>query len=134
MGATTLLTEISRSEIYPKVISVSARKNKGYISTFFSDWTEQMKHELPSVKLNIYTKVNSVNVKYDPVSIILKTDKPECISIFDIPTTFYMSVEPVFDNYCIKAHNDLVDNGLDSGPIWNARTAVFPIEIKFMTD
>jgi hypothetical protein len=134
MGATVILSEFDRSETYPKIISVSAGKNMGYLSMDISDWTEQMLHEIPSVKFNIYTKVNSVNVKYDPVCIIMNTDNPKCVGIYDIPSTFYISIEPVFDPYCFKAHNELVENGLDSGTKWNTKTDTFPVDIKFITD
>lgn len=134
MGATTIMNEISRSETYPKVISVSAGKNQGYISLDVSDWTDQMLHEVPSIKFNIYTKVNSVNVKYDPVSIIMYTKEPKSIGIYDVPSTFYISIQPIFDPYCFKAHNELVDNGLDSGDKWETKTDTFPVDIKFITD
>lgn len=133
MASTVILNQISRSEVYPKVVSVSTGKNMGYISMDVSNWTEQMKNEIPAIQIAIYTKLNSIDIKYEPVNIILSTKENNSEGIYDVPSTFYLSVQPLFDPYCIKAHNQLIHNGLVEGPEWT-QTDTFDINIEFSTD
>lgn len=133
MASTNIINNISRSETYPKIVAVSTSKNYGYISMDVSSWTEQMRHEIPAIQINIYTKLNSVDVRYDPVSIMLSTKENISEGIYDVPSTFYLSVQPMFDPYCIKAHNQLIQNGLEKGPDW-VETDTFSVDIKFITD
>jgi hypothetical protein len=143
MASTTLLTSITRSTTYPTVIAVSSTNNKGYISVDTSGWTEKMCRELPNIKFTIYTKLNSNDIKFEPFCITINTGNitgdtiaqtKVCESIYNIPSTFLMSIEPLFDNYSIKAHNELVQNGIIDDPIWDSETDTFNLEIKFITD
>lgn len=143
MASTTILTSISRSTQYPLLTAVSSTNNKGYISVRPIDWTKQMLCELPSIKFTIYTKLNQTNVKFDPVCIVVPTSQfvngelqlfTSSESIYNIPNTFYLAVEPLFDPYCIKAHNESVDAGLTNEQLWGDPTNTFNVEINFMTD
>jgi hypothetical protein len=143
MASTTLLSSISRSNTYPAVVAVSSTNNKGYLSVDTSGWTEKMGRELPSIKFTIYTKLNSTDVKFEPFCITVNTGSivdgefvpnKACESIYNIPATFLMSIEPIFDKYCLQAHNEVVENGISSDPIWDSETDTFNIDIKFITD
>lgn len=142
MGTTTLLNSISRSETYPKILSITSDKNKGKLTLKVTDWTRQMCYEVPSIKFNLYNQKNSVNVKYEPVCIIMNTygdivedlnTYSKSVGLFDIPETMYISIEPLFDSMCIKAHNELVKNGIEEGPEWT-KTSTFSIEVDYITE
>ena len=143
MATTQLLSGISRSETYPKYVDVAISKNSGYISITPDDWTAQMFYELPFIKFDIYTRVNSKYVKYTKNSISVHTfgqelmsypNTPVCYSLKNIPQTFTIAITPVFDTSAVKARNDLIINGIESGDLWNTTTDSFNIDISFIED
>lgn len=140
MAQTTLLTSISRTDTFPKMVNISAPSHRGCISIATDNWTPQMFYELPAIKFEIYTIYNSEYVKYKDFCYTLKTYNPVlsldsipeiAAGLSDIPADCYIAITPNFDKFAIDARNLLIDNGLEFGDKWNAETDTFSITIKF---
>lgn len=143
MSQTTLLSQIDRSETYPKLVSVSAPDNNFYLTVNTDSWTEQMLAELPCIRFDIYIEKSGTYLRYQTVSACLGAYDPRsnntdsldfCQKFYDVPSSFYISITPIFDNNAIEAHNSLVQNGIESGLCWNSKTDTFYITIKLITE
>jgi hypothetical protein len=143
MNSQLLLSQIDRSETYPKMIQISPTNNQGYVSMALTNWTPQMFYELPYIKFYVYTLVNGEYAKYTKNAMYLHTYYPNdidftniscCHYLKDIPDGCFLSVEPVFDNNAISARNMLIENGLEDGQIWTTQTDIFNINLSFLTD
>ena len=138
MSTQTLVESISRSDTFPIVVQVSADSNKGYITVTSSNFTPQMFYELPAIKFEIYTDVNGTKVKlknfcktvntYSPV---LSDDVSISVPVDNVPESFYMYITPMFDGESIAARNMLIENGIESGDLWDTPTDDFSISIDF---
>ena len=136
-----LLTSISRSDTIPIIKSISADSNKGYISVDTSKFTPQMFYELPAIKFEIYTETNGERVKYKSFSRTVRTYEPSLylhgdmiitMPISNIPASCYLYITPIFDNDSVPARNMLIENGIETGDLWDIiPTATFPITIGF---
>lgn len=142
MAQTTLLSSIDRGETYPKFFSVSASKNEFYVSITTDSWTEQMFYELPCIRFDLYVEVNGILMKYKTVSSYMGTYNPvyttdawEFAEKFtDVPENCQIAITPVFDMNALSSHNDLVENGIEQGDIWQDQTDIFDITIKLITE
>ena len=142
MAQTTLLSQIDRTETYPKLISVSAPNNNFYLTLNTDSWTEQMLAELPCIRFDIYIEKSGTYLRYQTVSACLGAYDPKsnntdaldfCQKFYDVPSSFYISITPIFDNNAIEAHNLLIENGIESGTLWTTPTDTFDIEITSIT-
>ena len=140
MTTTTLLSEISRLETYPKFVDVTATDCKGFVNVTVNNWTSQQFYELPVIKFDIYTKVNTKNTKLLVNSFNIKTYyenlqayESQNISriIKNIPEASIIAITPIFDNNIVSARNMLIENGIESGDIWNTTYDTFDISISF---
>lgn len=143
MASTVLLSEINRDSDYPLYVEVVAPNNSGYVSITTNNWTDQMFYELPNIQFGIYTLVNGVYVKYLQDNFFMRTYVPDvimysncsvCRTIKNVPESFYIYINPIFDNNAISARNMLIQNGIEHGDIWNAETNIFNITVEFLTD
>jgi hypothetical protein len=143
MNSTLLLSQISRSDTFPKKVQVSPNNNSGYISIVLTNWTDQMFYELPYIEFSIYTKSGNTYTKYMMNSICVKTYVsnlaiyPEtniCHLLKNIPDSCYIEIKPFFDDDAISARNMLIENGIESGNLWTTKTGLFNINISFLTD
>lgn len=135
-----LITSISRSDTIPIVKTLSVSSSKGRITLDVSSFTPRMFYELPAIRFEIYTETNGTRVKYNTSDNVIKTYHPELfpdcdklvIPIKNIPEDCYIYITPIFDNEAVAARNMLIENGIESGEIWdNALTQTFPITIGF---
>ncbi len=161
MSQTTLLSSIDRTTQYPITVSATADNHCGMLQLILnSDWTEQMIHELPTINISIYTEDGSKYLSFDinmsTVNDELKNKdrslsqiEPYSIAIYDIPKDITFSITPLFDQYAIKAHNDIINDGnieifetsskgiVDtdsdnySSELWTTPTSTFDINIIF---
>lgn len=161
MSTTTLLSSISRTTDYPISISAYADNNCGTLQLILDDsWTNQMIHELPAINISILTadgsKFLSFDVNMSTVNEELRNKErslspadPYSIAIYDIPKDITFSITPLFDQYALKAHNDLINDGnieifetSDKGivdtdsdnystELWTTPTSTFDITIIF---
>ena len=135
-----LITSISRSDTIPIVKQLSVSSSKGRITLDVSSFTPRMFYELPAIRFEIYTETNGTRVKYNTSDNVIKTYHPElfpdcdkvAVPIKNIPEDCYIYITPIFDNDAVAARNMLIENGIESGEIWdNALTQTFPITIGF---
>lgn len=135
-----LITSISRSDTIPIVKPLSVSSSKGRITLDVSSFTPRMFYELPAIRFEIYTETNGTRVKYNTSDNVIRTYQPDLfpdcdkvvIPIKNIPEDCYIYITPIFDNEAIAARNMLIENGIESGDIWdNALTQTFPITISF---
>lgn len=161
MSQTTLLSSINRTTDYPVTVSSTADNHCGTLQLILgSDWTNQMIHELPAINISILTtdgsKFLSFDVNMSTVNEELRNKdrsltpaEPYSIAIYDIPKDITFSITPLFDQYALKAHNDLINDGnieifetsdkgiVDtdsedySSELWTTPTATFDITIIF---
>ena len=142
MAQTTLLSQIDRSETYPKLVSVSAPNNNFYLTLNTDSWTQQMFAELPCIRFDVYIEKSGTYLKYQTVSACLGAYDPDhnntdawnfCQKFYDVPSDFYLSITPIFDNNAIEAHNALIENGIEEGTLWTTPTDTFDVEITSVT-
>lgn len=135
-----LITSISRSDTIPIVKPLSVSSSKGRITLDVSSFTPRMFYELPAIRFEIYTETDGTRVKYNTSDNVIRTYQPDLfpdcdkvvIPIKNIPEDCYIYITPIFDNEAIAARNMLIENGIESGEIWdNALTQTFPITIGF---
>lgn len=161
MSTTTLLSSISRTTDYPVSISASADNNCGTLQLILDDsWTNQMIHELPAINISILTEdgskflsfdvnMSTVNEELRNKNRSLTPAEPYSIAVYDIPKDITFSITPLFDQYALKAHNDLINDGnieifetSDKGivdtdsdnystELWTTPTSTFDITIIF---
>lgn len=135
MTVTNILSEISRSDVYPLKEDVSLSGNSFYLSMKIDDWTEQMYKELPSIRFSIYVNYGSLYFLYKTVNVCLNTEEYNgnySLKITDIPDNCVLYVEPLFDNNAIPAHNNLVETGIIDDNYWNTTTNTFPVTIDII--
>ena len=161
MSQTTLLSSINRTTDYPITVSSTADSHCGTLQLILgSDWTNQMIHELPAINISILTEDGSKFLSFDVnMSTVneelrnkdrsLTPSEPYSIAIYDIPKDITFSITPLFDQYALKAHNDLINDGnieifetSDKGivdtdsdnystELWTTPTSTFDITIIF---
>ena len=161
MSQTTLLSSINRTAQYPITVSTTADNHCGMLQLVLnSDWTEQMIHELPAINISIYTEDGSKYLSFDiNMSTVneelknkdksLSPTEPYSIAIYDIPEDITFYIAPLFDQYALKAHNDIIKDGnieifntsgdgiVDtdsdnySSELWTTPTPTFDITIIF---
>lgn len=161
MSQTTLLSSINRTTDYPITVSSTADSHCGTLQLILgSDWTNQMIHELPAINISILTadgsKFLSFDVNMSTVNEELRNKErsltpaePYSIAVYDIPKDITFSITPLFDQYALKAHNDLINDGnieifdtSDKGivdtdsdnyspELWTTPTSTFDITIIF---
>lgn len=161
MSQTILLSSINRTTDYPITVSSTADSHCGTLQLILgSDWTNQMIHELPAINISILTEDGSKFLSFDVnMSTVneelrnkersLSPAEPYSIAIYDIPEDITFSITPLFDQYALKAHNDLINDGnieifetSDKGivdtdsdnystELWTAPTSTFDITIIF---
>lgn len=135
----SLLTQIKRSDTFPYKKSITVDGNRGYISIKTNSWTHQMFYELPSIKFEIYVDNSGVDSKYQPISFILDTysqsmtDVEICSPILNVPESCNIFITPLFDNDAISARNQLVENGIEDGSIWDTPTDTFDVDISLVS-
>ena len=140
MSATTLVSQINRSDTFPKYVEVQDTKNSGFLSIELSNWTSQMFYELPFIQFNIYTKIGTKYVQYLSENIFVNTYTADiepntniCYSLKNLPDSCYIGIIPYFDDDATSARNMLIENGIESGTIWTTKTDTFDITIKYIT-
>lgn len=134
MDITELLSQIDRSETYPKMLSMTLETNALYLKINTTDWTEQMLAELPSIQFDVYTNTNGTYIKYKTVTVCLDTDICNgnyAVEIKDVPNDSYLAVTPMFDNNAIESHNNLVSTGIIDSDMWDTETSSFDISISY---
>ena len=137
---TELVSSISRSDTIPIVKQIEVTKNKGYLTLDVSSFTPRMFYELPAIRFEVYTETNGTRVKYNTVDNVIRTYQPELfpdhekivVCIKNIPNTCYLYITPIFDNDSVPARNMLIENGVETGDLWDiVPTSTFPITIGF---
>ena len=158
---TTLLSSINRTTQYPITVSSTADSHCGTLQLILdSDWTNQMIHELPAINISILTadgskflsfdvNMSTVNEELRNKERSLSPAEPYSIAVYDIPEDITFSITPLFDNYALKSHNDLIKDGsIDifnttdkgivdtdsddySAELWTTPTDTFNITISF---
>lgn len=161
MSQTTLLSSINRTTDYPITVSSTADSHCGTLQLILgSDWTNQMIHELPAINISILTadgskflsfdvNMSTVNEELRNKDRSLTPTEPYSIAVYDIPKDITFSVTPLFDQFALKAHNDLINDGnieifdtSDKGIVdtdsedytyrlWTTPTSTFDITIIF---
>lgn len=161
MSQTTLLSSINRTTDYPITASSTADSHCGTLQLILgSDWTNQMIHELPAINISILTadgskflsfdvNMSTVNEELRNKDRSLTSAEPYSIAVYDIPKDITFSITPLFDQYALKAHNDLINDGnieifdtTDKGivdtdsdnyspELWTTPTSTFDITIIF---
>ena len=151
MAQTTIISSIDRSNTYPESILISATSNCGTIMlTLGGTWTKQMVAELPTINIKMFTLDNEwfkdFNLDIDTSSIFTEDGIAQnaTFQLYDIPQSFYLKINPVFDNEALTAHNNTQENGVvssiktvngivtnDEPDIWTTITNTFDIELVF---
>lgn len=161
MSQTTLLSSINRTTDYPITVSSTADSHCGTLQLILgSGWTNQMIHELPAINISILTadgskflsfdvNMSTVNEELRNKDRSLTPTEPYSIAVYDIPKDITFSITPLFDQYALKAHNDLINDGnieifdtSDKGivdtdsdnystELWTTPTSTFDITIIF---
>lgn len=153
MSQYTMLSQVDRSTSYPVKTTVSAPNNCGTLILMINTpFTEQQLCELPCVNVKILTGANEVLYNFDICLSTVNTNvtplgsiEPYCIPIYDVPQSFKLLTQPVFDNYAISAHNECVEcgnvemlstvNGIVSQDVssylWTTPTQTFDISVYF---
>lgn len=143
MAQTVLLTEIDRTDSFPKMFPITATKNNFYVSITTNGWTEQMFYELPCIRIDFYTEVNGTKTRYKTVSSYIGTYNPIfpptnawefCQKFEDVPESGYVAITPIFDNNALYSHNLLVEDGIETEGKWTTQTDSFDIIIKVITE
>ena len=134
MAITTLCTEISQSQTYPKFTTISAPNNCGTIVLQYEgQYTEQMVYELPNITINVWVEENGNLVLFTSRAITMGVPK-EPIEIgdviTDIPESCIFSLTPGFDNNAFCSHNEGVITSGD-GEMWTIPTQTFPLKVLF---
>lgn len=119
MAQTSILTSITKTGVYPISTNLSADNNCGTMSiNLVGDWTDQMIHELPTINFSVYmtdgTKLLSVDFDMETFSTdsgYVDITKPYTISLYNLPSSFVLKTNPVFDKYALQSHNEQVDSG-----------------------
>lgn len=123
MSQTTLLSSINRTTDYPITVPSTADSHCGTLQLILgSDWTNQMIHELPTINISILTadgskflsfdvNMSTVNEELRNKDRSLTPTEPYSIAVYDIPKDITFSITPLFDQYALKAHNDLINDG-----------------------
>ena len=123
MSQTTLLSSINRTTDYPITVPSTADSHCGTLQLILgSGWTNQMIHELPTINISILTadgskflsfdvNMSTVNEELRNKERSLTPEEPYSIAIYDIPKDITFSITPLFDQYALKAHNDLINDG-----------------------
>lgn len=123
MSQTTLLSSINRTTDYPITVSSTTDSHCGTLQLILgSNWTNQMIHELPTINISILTadgskflsfdvNMSTVNEELRNKDRSLSPAEPYSIAIYDIPKDITFSITPLFDQYALKAHNDLINDG-----------------------
>ena len=123
MSQTTLLSSINRTTDYPITVSSTADSHCGTLQLILgNDWTNQMIHELPAINISILTadgskflsfdvNMSTVNEELRNKDRSLTPTEPYSIAVYDIPKDITFSITPLFDQYALKAHNDLINDG-----------------------
>ena len=123
MSQTTLLSSINRTTDYPITASATADSHCGTLQLILgSGWTNQMIHELPTINISILTADGSKYLSFDVnMSTVneelrnkersLSPAEPYSIAVYDIPKNITFSITPLFDQYALKAHNDIINDG-----------------------
>ena len=102
--------------------------------------------ELPTINVKIYTGTNDILYNFDVNLSTVNNDitpsgsiEPYSIPVYDLPSTFKLSITPIFDKYAISAHNETVKCGIvdsldtvngivnqdTSAYLWTSETATF---------
>lgn len=153
MAQYKLIQQISRSTQYPVSTVVSAPNNCGtLIAMITTPFSEQMLRELPTINVKIYTGTNDILYSFDVNLTTVNNDVSPCdsiepysIPVYDLPSTFKMSVTPIFDKYAISSHNETIKCGIvellntsngivdqdTSSYLWTSETETFPISVYF---
>lgn len=138
-----LISVIDRATKYPIYESVSITGNDLFITMETDNWTDQMFYELPSIQVGIYTKINGVYIKYLANNFTIDTRVPQsklsrsdaiCYKVKNVPSDFYLYINPIFDNNALSAHNELIENGLDEGSLWTTPTRTFNISVGYTNE
>ena len=77
-------------------------------------------------------ELDMFNEDYNPV---YTTDAWEFAGKFtDVPENCQIAITPIFDLNALSSHNDLVENGIEQGDIWQDQTDIFDITVKLITE
>lgn len=153
MSQYTLLSQVDRTTSYPVKTTVSAPNNCGSLILMINTpFTEQQLCELPSVNVRILTGANEVLYNFDILLSTVNTNvnpfgsiEPYSIPIYDVPQSFKLIAQPIFDNYALSAHNECVEcgnveilqtvNGIVSQDVssylWTTPTQTFDMSVYF---
>jgi hypothetical protein len=153
MSQYTLLSQVDRTTSYPTKTTVSAPNNCGTLILMINTpFTEQQLCELPSINVRILTGANEVLYNFDILLSTVNTNvnplgsiEPYSIPIYDVPQSFKLIAQPIFDNYALSAHNECVEcgnveilqtvNGIVSQDVssylWTTPTQTFDISVYF---
>lgn len=153
MSQYTLLSQVNRTTSYPVKTTVSAPNNCGTLILMINTpFTEQQLCELPSINVRILTGANEVLYNFDILLSTVNTNvnpigsiEPYSIPIYDVPQSFKLITQPIFDNYALSAHNECVEcgnveilqtvNGIVSQDVssylWTTPTQTFDISVYF---
>lgn len=135
-----LITSISRSDTIPIVKQITVDGNKGRITIDVSGFTPRMFYELTAIRFEVYTETNGTMIKYNSSDTIINTYNPDlypddtklAVQIRNLPEECYLYITPIFDNDAISARNLLIENGIETGDLWDTTpTSTFPIIIGF---
>ena len=143
MAQTEIISNILRSDSFPVEVLVSAESNCGILKLALdNDWTEQMLCELPAINITIYTTtgekymyfdidMSTVNENYQTKDGGPRPTEPYSKTIYNLPPEFKFSITPLFDEYALESRNMLIENGIESGVLWDTPTNDFSISIDF---
>lgn len=140
MAQTTILSSISNTDSMI-TSNITADNNCGTLSLILTQiWTKQMLFELPNINFTIlYNGTIYADFNVNMETINRETNKetdsdlniePYSIAIYNIPSSFELLVTPMFDRNAVDAHNELIDNGIEDGALWES-SDTFPIKILF---
>ena len=136
MAITNLITNITKSGSYPVSISCSSTNNCGLLSlTIFTQWTQQMLYELPTLNIKIFmadgTQLASFDIDMSTVNKdTLEQSEPYSVPIYNLPNDFNFSITPLFDKYALQSHNDQIDTG-DLGLFTTSGTGIVDTNIQY---
>lgn len=119
MAITELLSNINKSDTYPKSVSISAPDSCGMLILMpNSEISEQQLFELPTINVKIFDSSGKVFLNRDINlstidfnSIFTKQVEPYSVPIYDIPSDCICSITPIFDTNAFRCHNETVLNG-----------------------
>lgn len=140
MSVLSLISSVIRNDQYPYTKLVTAPHHCGMLVLRLNPiWNQQMIYELPNINISIETtdgcKLNSFNVDMTTVNNTNKISsiEPYSIPIYDLPSTFYFCVTPLFDKFALSAHNETVETGIRNtdDTLWVNETESFGVDILF---